>query len=527
MIPSPPNARRHRRWLSLLALGVLILGRVDPARAAYHPLEELPVESQLYPLVDALVTQHGAPTGMLLTRPWTRADLGRFLDVMRVASPASTDDPAMVRLARELEPGDHVGGWEPLGAVADEARSLEVSAYLRGDHREDRARGGVTRDLRGGVQVSAALGEHALLWSDVYAGTTSEGPHGNPADSRRFGLVEDVQLNSYYDRATATWSGRLGRLTLGHTWLRWGPGAWGTMALSDGAPALDVAEARTPLGARAQLAWFVAALESRDESFLAGHRLELRPSEAWQLSFSELARFDGVANTFFYALPVVPFSLIEKRIQKASALPSDSLERLAKNNVMWAMDASWRVRPGARLYGEIAIDDLSLSSEQRPKLVAWQLGAHLRRVRGPAAWEARAEYARVYAYTYSVYHDHDFAHAGLPTGFPLGPDVDRLAGRIAYMPESDWTWALETSFTRKGTGRLGEAYVPGTPVPDNLVLQGVIDRDLRSALSVDYSPSPGLQLGLTGGYAQVTGLGHDAARESSGVFGATRATLRW
>lgn len=520
---TPP---RRFRPANLLLLLTVLVGAV-PARAAYHPLEEFPVESPLYALVDAVVTQYGAPAGFTLTRPWTRRDLGRFLDVVRAATPAAANDPAVVRLVRELDTGDHLGGWEPAVVVVGEERSFELSPYLRADHREDRARREVTRDFRAGVQASAALGENVLLWSDVYAGTTSPGPHGNPADSRRFGLIEDVQLNSYYDRATATIDGRLGRLTLGHTWLRWGPGAWGTMALSDGAPALDVAEARTALGSRAQLTWFVAALETRDESFLAGHRLELRASPALQFTFSELARFDGVSNVALYALPVVPFSLLEKRIQKASVLPSDSLERLAKNNVMWAADFSWRPRPGARLYGEIAIDDLSFSSEDRPKLVAWQLGAHARRVRGPAAIEARAEYARVYAFTYSVYHRHDFAHAGLPTGFPLGPDVDRLTGRLGFSPEPDWTWALEGAFTRKGEGRLGEAYTPGTPVPDNLVLQGVLDRDLRAALAVDYSPSPALSLGLSAGYARVDGLGHAAARAASGPYGATRVLLRW
>ena len=521
-----PSPRRSAASRLLLAVG-LTLGFAGSARAAYHPLEELPVESPVYALIDGLVTQYGAPTGYLLTRPWTRQDLGVFLDRLRVSTPGAVNDPAVTRLQRELDTGDHVAGWEPMGAFADDERSIEVSAYGRGDYREDRARGGVARDLRAGMQVSAAIGENVLLWSDVYAGTTSPGAHGNPADSRRFGLIEDVQLNSYYDRATATLAGRLGRLTLGHTWLRWGPGAWGTMALSDGAPALDVAEARVSLGPSAQYAWFVAALETRDESFLAGHRLELRPSRALQLSFSELARFDGVSNVALYALPVVPFSLLEKRIQKASALPSDSLESLGKNNVMWAADFSWRVRPGARLYGELAIDDVSISSEDRPKLIAWQLGAHTRRVRGPASWEARAEYARVYALTYSVYHHHDFVHAGLPTAFPLGPDVDRLAGRVAYSPETDWTWAIEGSLTRKGEGRLGESYTPGTPVPDNLILQGVLDRDTRASLSVDYSPSPSLQLGLTVGYARIDGLDHEAGRDASGLFGATRATLRW
>ncbi len=518
---------RPIRRVLIVMVALLTLATSSPVRAAYHPLEELPVESALYGLLDAVITQYGAGVGFPHTRPWTKRDIGRFLDDVRANSTAAATDPAVVRLSRELEPGDGLGGWEPMGGFSDDARSIEVSSYARADYQEDRARGGVIRDLRAGLQFSAALGENALLWSDVYAGTTSAGPHGNPADSRRFGLLEDVQINSYYDRATATLDGKLGRLTLGHTWLRWGPGAWGTMALSDGAPALDVAEMRTSLGSRAMLTWFIASLETRDESFLAGHRLELRPSRALQFSLSELARFDGVANLPLYALPLVPFSLLEKRVQKASALPSDSLERLGKNNVMWAADFSWRARPGTRFYGEIAIDDVSISSEQRPKLVAWQLGAQMRRVRGPAAWEARGEYARVYALTYSVYHGHDFMHAGMPTGFPLGPDVDRLSGRISFSPEPDWTWAIEGSLTRKGEGRLGEAYTPGDPVPDNLVLQGILDRDLRAALSVDYSPSPGVRLGLTGGYARIDGLGHQAGLEASGLYGSTRATLRW
>jgi len=84
--------------------------------------------------------------------------------------------------------------------------------------------------------ASAALGDHLLARADVYAGTTSPGGHGNPANSRTFGLIEGVQLNSYFDRGTITWRDRHARLEVGHTWLRWGPGLWGTMALSDGAP---------------------------------------------------------------------------------------------------------------------------------------------------------------------------------------------------------------------------------------------------------------------------------------------------
>jgi hypothetical protein len=40
------------------------------------------------------------------------------------------------------------------------------------------------------------------------------------------------------------------------------------------------------------------------------------------------------------------------------------LEWAFKNNVMWDADVTWRARPGTRLYGEIAVDDVSFSSEQ-------------------------------------------------------------------------------------------------------------------------------------------------------------------
>ena len=101
------------------------------------------------------------------------------------------------------------------------------------------------RDFRGGVQASAMRGQGVLLFTDVFAGTESPGPHGNPADSRRFGLVEGVQVNSYFDRAYLRARGALGTVTLGHSWLRWGPGVTGGVGLSDGSQAYDFVEFRT------------------------------------------------------------------------------------------------------------------------------------------------------------------------------------------------------------------------------------------------------------------------------------------
>lgn len=523
---APRLPHRAAPAAALVALLALALPPA-PARAAWHSLEAIPVESPVYRMIDDLAATYGLGASFHATRPWDRADLGRFLDQLLLDSPGAAGEPLLARLRRELEPAGGPGGWEPLRTFESDDASLELSPYALAGFAEDRARGAVARDFRAGLQASAALGENLLLWTDLYAGTTSSGPHGNPADSRRFGLVEGVQVNSYFDRGYATWRGRRGRLHVGHTWLRWGPGTWGTMALSDGAPAFDVAEARVGLLRPLQLSWFVASLDPLDESYLAGHRLEWRPGPDVDVSVAELARFDGTANLPLYLLPVVPYGHAEKRVLKASRAGTDTIPRAGQNNVMWSADLAWRWRPGVRLYGEVAIDDLSFSSERRPRALAWQAGFDGRRVRGGSAWVLRAEYARVYRYTYSSYHGRHFEFAGHPTGFPLGTDVDRLNGRLEWQRGPAWRFGLEGAYTRKGESAIGDYYQPGSGPVNNLILSGVLDADSRAAVTADYSPAPGLALGATAGWARIDGPGHVAGATVDGAFGQARGTLRW
>jgi hypothetical protein len=514
---------RPYRFL-LAAVVVSLVAAAVPARARYGPLEEIPVESRLIREIEDLAATYGLGRAFHTTRPWDRADLSAFLDEILTLAPEAEGDPALARLRRELRPED--GGWGPLIRARDDEGSLEVSPYARVDYAEDRARRSILRDFRAGLQGSAMPGEHVLLFTDVYAGTESPGPHGNPVESRHFGLVEGVQVNSYFDRAYVRARGPLGRVTLGHSWLRWGPGITGGVGLSDGAPAFDYVEFRTRIVRRLQLEWFVAALDPVAETYLAGHRIEIRPVASLDLAFSELARFDGAANAPLYLVPGIPFSLVEKRLLQSSDLPADSLERKFKNNLMWTADFTWRALPGARLYGEVAVDDISFSSEKRPLSIAWQLGAHGRRRLGGDAVSLRTEYSRVYRYTYSVFHHHDFEFHGMPTGYPLGPDVEQAFGQLAWCRGADWTFALEGALVRKGAAELGDFYVLGSPRPP-LALSGIVERDTRIALSADWSPASGLSLGLTSGYARVRDLDHVAGRDSRGAYGATRFRVLW
>ncbi len=506
------------------SLLVALLAIAPPARAAFRTLEEIPVESPTYRMVEELATSHGLGTAFLHTRPWQLRDLADALDAIARRAPEAATDPLMLRLRRELAPSEAPGGWAPLVAASDSVSAVELSPYASASYSEDRARRAVARDFRAGVQGALALGDGALVAADVYAGTTSPGPHGNPVESRHFGLVENVQVNSYFDRGTIALRNRWGRVTLGHTWLRWGPGAWAGMALADGARAMDVAEVRVPITGRAQLEWFVAELDPLAERFLAGHRLELRPAANWDVAVAELARFDGTSQLPLYLLPAIPYSLVEKRVLKASDPSSAESTGTGKNNVMWAADVAWRVRPGLRAYGELAVDDVSFSSEKRPRALGWQAGFDARRRAGRGAWTVRGEYARVHPYTYSVWHHHDFAFAGYSTAFPPGPDVERVNARLEWRTGPDAAFGIEGARTRKGEGALGQPWVAGAPT--STALTGVVERDTRVALTADWSPAPGLDAGLVLGTADVRAKGHVAGTDASGAFGQLRVRVR-
>src|SRR5262245_21182506 len=251
--------RPSRVLPALLAFALLAMA--PPARAAYNALEEIPVESPVYKWVEDLATSYSLSSSLLLTRPWTRAQLGEFLDQLVADQPNAARDPVVHRLRRELEPGGGLrGGFEPMGQLEQENASIELSPYVRLGYAEDKARSLVVRDDRVGSQASVALGEYGLIYIDAYVGPTSAGSHGTPVGSGSFNSTS-TDLTAWFDRAYATWATKGFSVRAGHTWLRWGPGSTGTLSLSEAAPAFDLIEATARFGRAAQLGWIVGAFE--------------------------------------------------------------------------------------------------------------------------------------------------------------------------------------------------------------------------------------------------------------------------
>jgi hypothetical protein len=509
-------------WLLLYALSTAALTVAPPARASYVPGERIPSSSPVYRDLERLSEVFGSAPRFLSMRPLRVAEARAFLEALASAYPEAEADPAFLRARRELDPSSP-DATRPFLYKSDGEEAVSISPYVSFRYEEDpRNRPEVNRDYRAGGKGVFAPDTSAVFVLDAYAGTASQGGRGTPNFGTGNALVEGIDVNTWMEETYLEFRAGSVRVLGGHTWLRWGPGREGTLALSDAAPALDMARAEVGFFRAWRFQWFVSILDPGAQSYLAGHRVEWSPSPGLTAGFTELARFDGTSQAPLYLIPLVPYAFWEKRPKSSTpgTIPGDTTGlALTKNNVLWSADASWVPHPGFRVWGELMVDDISFSRDYKPDMVGYQAGvATRRRIGGGRALGGSVEYTRVNNFTYSVWHRHDFASEGFPIGFFLGPDVLALASEIAYEHSAAWETRFRVEWRKKGEGRIGDFYdkLTGGTV-DAAAFEGVVERETRVSGSLLYTPTRWLRIEGTVGASEIKNRAHvpsDAERET-------------
>ncbi|TMQ49571.1 MAG: capsule assembly Wzi family protein [Candidatus Eisenbacteria bacterium] len=503
-----------------------------PALATYDSLEEIPVESPIYADLESLALRFGANGNFINRRPWTRGEALAYLDVLKGQDPSVAEDLSFARIYREASL-DAPGARKPLLVRdEDEDRRLEISPYVQALYRENRdRRPTVNRDYRLGASASARASSRFLLFGDLYAGTASQGGHGTPNFGTKFALAEGIDFNAWLDRAYVALEGspkphRI-RATLAHSWVRWGPGATGTLGVSDAAPALDRLGFDVGVLRELELSWFVASLDPVERRYYAASRMSVRLGDRLEIGIAEEARFDGSDQIFYYFIPAFPYTFIEKRVDAFAGGP-DSTNKITKNNVMASADFSLDLTRGLRWYGEFLLDDYSISSTFKPKQIGWQTGFHAAREIDPRKiLSARVEFTRIYDYVYTVWHGHDFELKGYPLGYVLGPDAEQAWGRVQLDWNVPWSASLEIARIRKGEGSIGNPWDPASGKVDNVPLSGVVERTLSANAGLEYRPMAGLALEGALGYSDMQNAEHVSGADRNHVTGELSLRARW
>jgi capsule assembly protein Wzi len=546
--------RAAGRWTAAVA-GVIVAASIftmlpGSALATYLPHERIPTDDAIYRDLERLATRYASSARFLSSRPLRRKEALAYLVQLGADHPGAAVDPAYRRALRGLDP-EAPGGVHPLvSADGDDGERIELSPYASALYAEDpRYHPEINRDYRVGLVMAGQLDTNSVFLADFYEGTASQGGRGTPDFGDFNSLVEGVNFNSWMNEAYASFPVSKIRVMFGHTWLRWGPGETGTLALSDAAPALDLLHFEGDMFRDFRYQQFVSLLDPGPQTYLAGHRLEWHASPRLWAGLTEIARFNGTSQAPLYLIPFVPYSFWEKRPKTGGVDPSDSSgELLRKNNVAWAVDASWVPVREWRLYGEFLLDDYSFSSDYKPDMIGYQAGLEWRREvlasrddqrlagegsvasavsKRDVALGALLEYTRVHNYTYSVYHHHDFAFEGFPLGYVLGPDVQQLVGQVSLEWGADWEIRVRGEYRRKGEGSLGNPWLKEDGEVDASAFQGVVEKEVRLGGAILYSPSRSLELSASVGASGIENRDHVPAPEESETPFALQAKVSW
>ena len=509
----------------------LVAGSAAPARATYLPEERIPTDSPVYRDLERLSTTYRTAARFLSSRPLRRAEALAYLDSLRRDEPGAERDPAYERAARELDPGAP-GATPPFFARrGTDGERFEASPYVSLLYeRDSRNRPDINRDYRVGVAVAGSLDSGMVFVANGYVGTASQGGHGTPNFGTFNSLVQGVDFNDWFNEAYVEFPISKVRILAGHTWLRWGPGRSGTLSLSDAAPAFDMLHAEATAFRNFRFQWFVAMLDPGPQSYLAGHRLEARLGPRLTVGLTEAARFGGTSQASLYMMPLVPYAFWEKRAKTGSVNAADTSGlALHKNNVLEAVDVSWNVRRGARVWGEFLLDDISFSSDYKPDMIGYQMGIEVRRPLRPGRIIGfSAEFNRVNNYVYSHYTGQDYSFEGFPTGYIFGPDVSYSAGEVWYEHDSRWEVGVRSEYRLKGEGHLGDAWSKSLGKVDAGTLSGVVEREVRVSGWLTYTPARWLRIEGRVGTSQIKNQDNvtSTANASETPF-SVRATAAW
>jgi hypothetical protein len=287
--------------------------------------------------------------------------------------------------------------------------------------------------------------------------------------------------------------------TLGRSQKWWGPGRFGTLLLSDNAPAfdaLDLAFSYKRVGFHA----FAGILSTEQERYLSGHRLTIAAPGRVDLGFSEVVVYQAPNLLPAYVNPLLPYYAVQWN------------ER-GDDNILWAMDAAWRPGYGMKWYGELLMDDVIYEQGRTPapqKLgfltgLAWADPVQLHDT------DLKVEYAGNLKWVYT-HRRYDNRYVGSDTakvlGHWLGPDAEALDVTLEHRFHPRLNLGCGYELVNHGEGTVGAAHDPYQDGSRTQFLSGVVEHQGAGRIFLSWQPMFWMTVNGEGRFGKVRNSGH-------------------
>ena len=487
-------------------LAAVLLGALAPVRGGAQSSPYLPLDDPRLPLLEHLIARGDIADPTPMVRPFRRADALRVLAGADTSGEASS---ALIRRLREdlREPADSQR-WRVVARAG-----IQAYSHIRRDLLHPLGPDGVRP--YGELAGEAVIGPFSLVSRPAAEPRITDDPEW---PGRR-----DLELAWRMAEAYLSAQFKYGSVFYGQMDRNWGPVGIEGIGLS------DYGYSATELGFEGgidaiRLVGLARSLEDARDStgarihrYFFAHRLGVRVTDRLRLGVWETTVLAG-ADREFDGRYRNPLSLL---------LLANQYGLGADGNVLFGLDASYRIAKGTTLEAQLGLDDLQYENtageDRYPNRWAFTLAAH-----GPLGptlgWRALYTQASSLAFrTLDPFENLTDGGVGLGRNFA---DMDRLTLTVSVPAGTRWLLTPELTLQRQGEGDLNDPF-PATPGEAGSIPQlfiGTVERTWRAAVAVSGRQGP-LDLRATAGLHHVVNAGNLAGNTENRFEGRLQATL--
>lgn len=465
-------------------IAALLLLLFSFAKPSANQLEEIPLDSWIYPVVDELHFQGFFPKLFVADKPYNRGEIFIYLETIKRDLDSGTlnlkphqlylfrrlfdefkwEFAARNRTQNETEDLPLTFRWgsafnlnSDFHKIGEPFHKPVFNAYVGaelGDRFYFRSRARVEN------HISQNFSVHARSWTRNDLG----------------GTLDDTYLKYHWKYID---------LLFGRERLQWGPGFADVDLLSPNPPPFDMLRLKATYKAL-RFQFFFTRLDDFPDTaagappvprFFSAHRLAAKPWHWLEVSLSEVVVYGGANRKmeWYYLLPFAPFY-------------GEQYNNFKDDNPLWSID--WIVTPHKNFahYGEFLIDDFQLDCIggkcSEPQQIGIRLGLVFNSF-GPYKNNfLNLEYSRINTFVYGQNRFYNlYTHYGVPIGAAQGPDGDYLFLNYRQYFNRNLDAGFFAEYRRHGEDRIK---VQPVKVPFTKFPSGIVDKMLTFRFSLAY-----------------------------------------
>jgi len=449
-----------------------------------NQLEEIPLDSWVYPVIDELRFQGFFPKLFIADKPYTRGEI--FAEIVTVKQGIDNETlnlkPHQLWLFQRLfdefklefaSNSSQVGNTDQLPLTFRWGSAFNLKSDF---HKE----GEPFHKPVFNAYVSAELGERFYFRSrarvENYASKNPSVRARSWTGNDLGGTLDDTYLKYHWKYFDLIW---------GRQRLQWGPGFAEVDLISPNPPPFDLLRLKATYKALRFQFFFTRLDDAINPAtpfdtvprFLSAHRLAVKPWHWLEVALSEVVLYGGPNRKleWYYLMPFAPFY-------------GEQYNNFKDDNPLWAIDWSVTLHPNFAHYGEFLIDDFQIDCIgggcSEPQQIGVRLG-FLAHSLGPYENNSlNLEYSRINNYVYGQNRYYNlYTYYGVPIGAPQGPSSDYLLLRYRQYFSKSFDAGFLVEYRRHGQDSIA---VQTTKVPFAKFPLGMVEKTLTFQFSAAY-----------------------------------------